>query len=1243
MQSSLRGTYSALVSSLESRRDECLSDGAHLARLLTAYVAGLPSSLAIILNRALMSAAAATDHAPLRLALLKLVQQLPSAPIFRPASALLSRLLCDHAAGPADAEDAAIDLLMSRLSPEALNTPEDAVAAVNVLLLALASSAPDTALAALGRVGPDLFTALGRGAEQGRLIEALLDVALAPPTSEIGDAATRALRTLPLSASVFHPLLLTKSRGTTEPLVTGRLSAVLELLSAMDEALLDGHLLLQPLSNLLKALLERGGHVDAVETLKQQLITVMAERVRHSSASHVQASGLDLDILVSCVRVDPSAALSPVVLQTRRAALSLLALLAPLLPDAISAVLLQLFTHLAALPISESTDGLSLSLMETTATAILPALFPAQPPSSSALSPLAWSFVSTLIRSAVLTASSAGLYLQLWTSIVKTLSPLYLPGVLCLLLLKGQRDDAAHLVLMEKRAKRREEKQRKRGAAPLGPTTAHFRDDRFDYAAFVHVLLDRFSPQEQQINALVGALTLLPASKALDVVLAKEDGVSSEEERGAWYNAVVQLVSEHLVHLPFVSALMELPPEESAALQRSYLALFEQLLAHQQSSSPSADSSGAVQSGLSSAISRLTHLLSVGDFVSLTTELLARPSAAVLEQTLRLLQAKLSWVAAHHSDRAMLSSADTHFTVEKDIENERDALTGLFQPLSGLLSLDRGPREGQLSSKERLAVVQLSLSCLQSLVVCVCGRLPFAHGSASSALSATKLGQRRRALLDVFPLVQALSRHTSAPLAASALLTASSLIDQLELAALSLLPTFLPVVLDLATSASSASTSAQSAVALAALTVASSCIDHLSSFLSPFLPSLLSTFMQPTFHSGSKHEARAIIDSSTASLVRRLSPSTLLPALSFAFKAALVLGARSLSFLISVMSLFVQRLTAEEVRMHVKPLFAWYVQHALTVRLQSAGRLSTEEVDRVEDEAVASLMALVLKMNEQQLKTCFLRALDAFGATEVAVFGPAAGAGKAEPAANDAERVSRAVVLLKVVQSLAERLQSIFAPYSLLCFDHAVALLTPPSNRSAEKRGPKPRGDDDESDAEDSDEDEAAEDAAVESFTSPATYSQLVALVFSSLRLCLLHDAGHAYGKEQLDRLIPALQAQLQAPASWSASFVSSSLIPLCSQLALTLSHFHLWKALHGALLSASSSRSAAVRLAVVRCVRAMFEAVGSRYLVLLPETLPVLAEWLEDEDVDVEREVQLLVKTIEGQSGESLDKYLEG
>ena len=58
----------------------------------------------------------------------------------------------------------------------------------------------------------------------------------------------------------------------------------------------------------------------------------------------------------------------------------------------------------------------------------------------------------------------------------------------------------------------------------------------------------------------------------------------------------------------------------------------------------------------------------------------------------------------------------------------------------------------------------------------------------------------------------------------------------------------------------------------------------------------------------------------------------------------------------------------------------------------------------------------------------------------------------------------------------------------------------------------------------------------------------------------------------------------------------------------------------------------------------ALLQLVGrlsEEYLALLPETLPFLAELLEDAELAVEARAQRVVRQLEALSGESLEQYL--
>lgn len=63
-------------------------------------------------------------------------------------------------------------------------------------------------------------------------------------------------------------------------------------------------------------------------------------------------------------------------------------------------------------------------------------------------------------------------------------------------------------------------------------------------------------------------------------------------------------------------------------------------------------------------------------------------------------------------------------------------------------------------------------------------------------------------------------------------------------------------------------------------------------------------------------------------------------------------------------------------------------------------------------------------------------------------------------------------------------------------------------------------------------------------------------------------------------------------------------------------------------------------RLLALQVVKLLAEQLKEEYLVLLPETLPFLAELLEDNDLNVQAKTQEIVKFLEDLSGEDLSQY---
>ena len=100
-------------------------------------------------------------------------------------------------------------------------------------------------------------------------------------------------------------------------------------------------------------------------------------------------------------------------------------------------------------------------------------------------------------------------------------------------------------------------------------------------------------------------------------------------------------------------------------------------------------------------------------------------------------------------------------------------------------------------------------------------------------------------------------------------------------------------------------------------------------------------------------------------------------------------------------------------------------------------------------------------------------------------------------------------------------------------------------------------------------------------------------------------------------------------------------LIPAITELAMVTDSAIHHKEMNAVILKSMQSDRAAVRLAAIRCERALAERLGAEWLALLPEMLPFISEALEDDDEAVEKEVQMWVVEIERILGESINPML--
>ena len=1173
--------YSALLSKLSAAATECVTDAAYCQQLLRSGLSVSSSA-----SRSLMQAAIAAQHPPLRLALLSLLQDSATPQLFHLAAPLLSSLL-----------SAASVSQSSPFSPAAAGDDEQVnLSVLSLLMRRLTAEVASSSAEAAQRTGRLLLLALSSplsGPPLLALDQLMQHAALLPALpSAMQSELEQAVIALGLSSSAARlraSEAVSRLRIPSSAFI-GRLTAALDSGGGADSVA-------QALTSVLE--LMTAEQADTRSASPPLLQTLMSALSRLSQPQ--PGSGSEADALLYCRQLLLIAARQAAEALRQQAAadsmqeeeLSLnLPLLVSLLQPPPSSSPAAVAVRNAAFALLPSLAALLPSgALQAVSAPLLQHLFASPIAEEQLLLRCLETVVPSLLPPPAPATSSASLPPLAWSLLSAAIGSAALTAasaasVLQLLsaLVRTVSPLSLYAAVALLLSRRLREEQQREGEKQ--------HSDGLDLSQFISALLSNFRAEEQ-LEALQALLSLTlqaasaaplsspsPASEALGM-----NGWSAADSL-RWQEAALRLVSDQLQSLPFVSLLLDLAAEQQAAVNAAFSRLLLQLIAHRQRLSQLSGAAAAAASSLlpplSAALHRLMELQTVDGVVALSQRLLTVSDGVEQEATqraalLQLLQERLAAMAA---------------AVSRPKQQELDALTALAAPLQSVV--DAASSSSVSASRDVLRACQLSVSCLQTLLTLACGSPQPASPSPQQVAS---LASRRERLLPAFDSVLRLLQlprvAASAPLTASCLVCIASGVDALQLPVLSRLPQFVPAALSVLSRGSAGAT-----VDAAALSVLGSSVRQLSRFLTPQLSAILSAFMQPRFH-GPAADAlcRQTIADSVKELTALLPAESLLPLLRSSYRAAVATGsAASLQFVLSLLAQVVAQLSVSGFSSNLPAVFRLYLR-AFELRQR---RPDFEQLDSLETEAIASFLTFVLRMTEAQLKTCWQQLQDWLLQPEPASSSPSP---------------SRQLPFFKLAAALSGRLQSIFVPHFLQSFEQAVEVLTA-AGQQAE-----------------------AEDGEMQ--------QQLTAAVLQSLRLSLSQDSAHLYGKDHLQLLLPPLLQSVPAAAgrldsSSFHSFVSTAFVPLCSQLALSLSQLRLWQPLHLGLLSLTRSTQAAeVRAAAWQTVTQLFTDVGSRYLVLLPETLPFIAEAQEDEETEVEDRLREAVGVIESMTGEKIDRYI--
>ncbi|KAF9190434.1 HEAT repeat-containing protein 1 [Haplosporangium sp. Z 767] len=986
-----------------------------------------------------------------------------------------------------------------------------------------------------------------------------------------------------------------------------RLVSVLELLEYKDVT--ENTKLVHPLFEMLSTIMNADFNNTpvSIEYINQLVLSNLTTFVRGAEpgvgADKLDESKLRVDLVVNCIRVTGNP-------QTHNQALLLMAAIASLCPEKVLHNIMPVFTFMGANVLRQD-DNYSFHVIQQTLEKIIPPLVNAHRRQSDENQSLVLQ-VRPIIKVFVDAVFHIPKHrrLRLFSILISTLGEEeFLHAVLCLVI----------------------EKQTER--ANKGHQTES--DSLNDFAL---ALSNQFSAivQMKAVIALMDLLQVLPNEKP-----AEGGDVDMEEylfDLSAHNNkhirqfklSVLTFSSNVMTAKSFLSKILtqtNMDPSAESVLESYYLQLAERLLSL-------VGSFGAFVNVLSArkeqsaavvkfwrGIVKVTHdvldkvhiLLSLPSFIKIMVALFEHKDVTIRRKAMVLFNQKIANVPGNPIKVPAVYEGIV-VAVSEDLKKvvETDQLEG--------------------ATAEEVAInKQTALLCLSTIV---------RQFGASHPAEIAK----------IVPVIIGPSglQHANEQVKASCLVCLTFMCQELGIRVVPFLPKFMPVVLSIlgSTLISTNATAAAAAAAaeaegkkssrynnsvllqLAVVSHLETLIKVLPQFVSPYVTKILASTLHPVLagYEGSDASKLQILDKNKmllTEMAHHIQPRILLPPVLGYYETAVKDGKDSMLALFDLVGQTINAMPRDVIAVHYKQIFKFFLSAFDYRRMygQVSERRSTVPV--VEDAVINAFMQLVMKLNETLFKPLFLKSLD-WATTELQV---------AKASAEDVQ--ARSVFFYKLMNALLEQLKSIVTPYYGYVVDNVIEALTGYAN--AIKAGSS--YEDDDNDAE----------------NKKREMDELWPWMISSLQKCFLHDNDGLWNADRFEKLLHPLVNQLLVTTNVTQETSSSAsgsewklyenrmnnwLVPCLGQLAVTLSNDALWKPLNYQVLLKTREDDKNIRLSALKVLQEFYKRLGEEFLILLPETIPFLAELMEDDDHEVEALTQQVIADIEVYLGGSLQKY---
>lgn len=431
----------------------------------------------------------------------------------------------------------------------------------------------------------------------------------------------------------------------------------------------------------------------------------------------------------------------------------------------------------------------------------------------------------------------------------------------------------------------------------------------------------------------------------------------------------------------------------------------------------------------------------------------------------------------------------------------------------------------------------------------------------------------------------------------SALLCIAEVTSTLEALAIPQLPSLMPSLL---TAMKSTSELVRSEVCLlSALAALHKVVETLPHFISPYLEGLLTQVIhleKITSEMGSASQANIRLTSLKKTLATGLSPRVLLPAISKTFKQIQKNWKNHMGSFMSILQEHIGVMKKEDLLSHQSQLTTFFLE-ALDFRAQHSED-DLEEVGKTESWIIDCLVAMVVKLSEVTFRPLFFKLFDW---------------AKTEDAPKD-----RLLTFYNLANCIAEKLKGLFTLFA----GHLVKPFADTLNQVNISK---------------------TDEALFDSEQDPEKCCLLLQFILNCLHKIFLFDTQNFMSKERAEALMMPLVDQLENRLGGEDRFqerVTKHLVPCIAQFSVAMADDSMWKPLNYQILLKTRDSSPKVRFAALITVLALAEKLRENYIVLLPESIPFLAELMEDECEEVEHQCQQTIQQLEAVLGEPLQSY---